>query len=156
MMYVASLPVATQAEDLTANEDVQISQEIKDLAAQLNHNPAKIYKWVYDNIEFVPTYGSIQGSAYTLETKRGNATDTSSLLIALLRTSGIPARYVSGTIDVPAEVAKDWVGGVNNLSAAGNLIGQGGVPSVIMTSGGKKPFTYGTYVGRSQTGFYPK
>lgn len=135
---LASLPVATQAEDLTANEDVQISQEIKDLAAQLNHNPAKIYKWVYDNIEFVPTYGSIQGSAYTLETKRGNATDTSSLLIALLRTSGIPARYVSGTIDVPAEVAKDWVGGVNNLSAAGNLIGQGGVPSVIMTSGGKE------------------
>lgn len=135
---LASLPVATQAEDLTANEDVQISQEIKDLAAQLNHNPAKIYKWVYDNIEFVPTYGSIQGSAYTLETKRGNATDTSSLLIALLRASGIPARYVSGTIDVPAEVAKDWVGGVNNLGAAGNLIGQGGVPSVIMTRGGKE------------------
>ncbi|PTV50612.1 transglutaminase domain-containing protein [Acinetobacter pittii] len=135
---LASLPVATQAEDLKPNEDVQISQEIKDLAAQLNHNPAKIYKWVYDNIEFVPTYGSIQGSAYTLETKRGNATDTSSLLIALLRASGIPARYVSGTIDVPAEVAKDWVGGVNNLSAAANLIGQGGVPSIIMASGGKE------------------
>ncbi|OTU44260.1 hypothetical protein CAT37_09495 [Acinetobacter pittii] len=135
---LASLPVATQAEDLKPNEDVQISQEIKDLAAQLNHNPAKIYKWVYDNIEFVPTYGSIQGSAYTLETKRGNATDTSSLLIALLRASGIPARYVSGTIDVPAEVAKDWVGGVNNLGAAANLIGQGGVPSIIMASGGKE------------------
>ncbi|MBC9229257.1 transglutaminase domain-containing protein [bacterium SPL81] len=135
---LASLPVATQPEDLNANEDVQITQEIKDLAAQLKHNPAQIYKWVYDNIEFIPTYGSIQGSAYTLETKRGNATDTSSLLIALLRASGIPARYVSGTIDVPAKVAKDWVGGVNNLSAAGNLIGQGGVPSVIMTSGGKE------------------
>jgi len=135
---LASLPVATLAEDLKANEDVQITQEIKDLAKQLDHNPAKIYKWVYDNIEFVPTYGSIQGSAYTLETKRGNATDTSSLLIALLRASGIPARYVSGTIDVPAEVAKDWVGGVNNLSAAGNLIGQGGVPSVIIMNGGKE------------------
>ncbi|UNW08790.1 hypothetical protein MOW14_09615 [Acinetobacter indicus] len=135
---LASLPVATLAEDLKANEDVQITQEIKDLAKDLDHNPAKIYKWVYDNIEFVPTYGSIQGSAYTLETKRGNATDTSSLLIALLRASGIPARYVSGTIDVPAEVAKDWVGGVNNLSAAGNLIGQGGVPSVIMMNGGKE------------------
>lgn len=135
---LASLPVATQTEDLTANEDVQLTQEIKDLAAQLNHNPAKIYKWVYDNIEFIPTYGSIQGSAYTLETKRGNATDTSSLLIALLRASGVPARYVSGTIDVPAEVAKDWVGGVNNLGAAANLIGQGGVPSVIVTNGGKE------------------
>ena len=135
---LASLPVATQAEDLEANEDVQISQEIKDLAQKLDYNPTKIYKWVYDNIEFVPTYGSIQGAAYTLETKRGNATDTSSLLIALLRTSGIPARYVSGTIDVPATVAKDWIGGVNNLGAAANLIGQGGIPNVIMTSSGKE------------------
>lgn len=135
---LASLPSTTQAEDLQENEDVQITDSIKELAADLENNPAKIYKWVYDNIEYVPTYGSIQGSAYTLETKRGNATDTSSLLIALLRASKIPARYVSGTINVPADVAKDWVGGVNNLSAAANLIGQGGIPSVIVTNGSKE------------------
>lgn len=135
---LASLPTATQSQDLTANADVQINTEIRQLAAQLNYHPATIYKWVSDHISFVPTYGSIQGSAYTLQTKRGNATDISSLLIALLRASNIPARYVSGTIDVPATMAKTWLGNVNNLAAASNLLGQGGIPNSIKTSGGQE------------------
>lgn len=130
-----SLPATVQDEDLQANEDVSISPEIQALAKQLHYNPAQIYKWVYDNIEYVPTYGSIQGAAYTLETKRGNAFDTSSLLIALLRTSKIPARYVYGTIEVPANTVKDWVGGVNSVDAAQNLMGQGGIPNIGLTSG---------------------
>lgn len=83
----------------------------------------------------MPTYGSIQGSDYTLQTKRGNSFDTASLLIALLRASDIPARYVYGTVDIPAKQAMDWVGGVNNISAAQNLLGQGGVPNVALTNG---------------------
>jgi transglutaminase-like putative cysteine protease len=130
-----SLPATVQDADLQANEDVSISPEIQALAKQLNYNPAKIYKWVYDNIEYVPTYGSIQGAAYTLETKRGNAFDTSSLLIALLRTSKVPARYVYGTIEVPANTVKDWVGGVNSVDAAQNLMGQGGIPNIGLVSG---------------------
>ncbi|RYE19774.1 MAG: hypothetical protein EOP51_19230, partial [Sphingobacteriales bacterium] len=132
---LSSLPATVQDADLQANEDVSISPEIKALAKQLNYNPAKIYKWVYDNIEYVPTYGSIQGAAYTLETKRGNSFDTSSLLIALLRTSKIPARYVYGTIEVPSKVVTDWVGGVNSVDAAQNLMGQGGIPNVGLVSG---------------------
>lgn len=132
---LSSLPATVQDADLQANEDVSINLEIEALAKALNHNPAKIYKWVYDNIEYVPTYGSIQGAAYTLETKRGNAFDTSSLLIALLRTSKIPARYVYGTIEVPSKVVNDWVGGVNSIDAAQNLMGQGGIPNIGLTSG---------------------
>ena len=132
---LSSLPATVQDADLQANEDVSISPEIKALAKQLNYNPAKIYKWVYDNIEYIPTYGSIQGAAYTLETKRGNSFDTSSLLIALLRTSKVPARYVYGTIEVPANIVKDWVGGVNSVDAAQNLMGQGGIPNIGLTNG---------------------
>lgn len=132
---LSALPATVQDADLQANEDVSINPEIQALAKELNHNPAKIYKWVYDNIEYVPTYGSIQGAAYTLETKRGNAFDTSSLLIALLRTSKIPARYVYGTIEVPSKVVTDWVGGVNSVDAAQNLMGQGGIPNIGLTSG---------------------
>ena len=128
---LSTLPATVQDADLQANEDVSISPEIQALAKELNHNPARIYKWVYDNIEYVPTYGSIQGAAYTLETKRGNAFDTSSLLIALLRTSKIPARYVYGTIEVPSKVVTDWVGGVNTADAAQNLMGQGGIPNIV-------------------------
>jgi hypothetical protein len=114
--------------DLAETEDVQITEAIKALAAELDHHPAKIYNWVYNNIEFMPTYGSIQGSDMTLRTKRGNAFDTSSLLIALLRASGIHARYAYGTISVPADKVMNWVGGVTVPEAAMNLMGQGGHP----------------------------
>jgi transglutaminase-like putative cysteine protease len=130
-----ALPATVQEADLAANEDVQINAEIEGLAKSLSYNPAKIYKWVYDNIEYVPSYGSIQGSIYTLHTKRGNAFDTASLLISLLRASKVPARYVYGTVDIPAQTALDWVGGVNNIDAAQNLLGQGGVPNMALMSG---------------------
>ena len=130
-----ALPAQVQPADLTQTPDIQITQAIIDKASELNNNPAEIYKWVHDTIQYIPTYGSIQGSDYTLQTKRGNAFDTASLLIALLRASDIPARYVYGTVDIPAKQAMDWVGGVNNISAAQNLLGQGGVPNVAMTNG---------------------
>jgi hypothetical protein len=132
---LASLPATVQAADTAANDDAQITPAIQTLATSLHKNPAEIYKWVYDNIEYIPTYGSIQGSDMTLQTKRGNAFDTSSLLISLLRASGIPARYVYGSIDVNPTILKDWVGGVNNTDAAQNLMGQGGIPNVALTSG---------------------
>lgn len=132
---LASLPATVQAADTAANDDAQITPAITQLATTLHKNPAEIYKWVYDNIEYIPTYGSIQGSDMTLQTKRGNAFDTSSLLISLLRASGIPARYVYGSIDVNPTILKDWVGGVNNVDAAQNLMGQGGIPNVALISG---------------------
>jgi hypothetical protein len=66
----------------------------------------------------------------TLQTKRGNAFDTASLLIALLRAANIPARYVYGTIEVPADSAMNWVGGVTVPQAAQSLMGQGGIPNI--------------------------
>jgi hypothetical protein len=123
--------------DLAETEDVQITQAIKFQAAALHHNPVEIWNWVRNTIEFVPTYGSIQGSDLTLQTQRGNAFDTASLLIALLRASGIPARYVYGTIQVPAEQVINWLGGVTTPEAAQNLLGQGGIPTTAIVSGGK-------------------
>ena len=126
-----------QAADLAPTEDVQITDDIKALAKTLNNNPVAIYNWVRNNIEFLPTYGSIQGSDLTLQTRRGNAFDTASLLIALLRTSNIPARYAYGTIKVPADQVMNWVGGVKTPEAAQNLLGQGDIPTVGIVSGGK-------------------
>jgi transglutaminase-like putative cysteine protease len=124
-------------EDLAETEDVQITQAIQDRAAALHYNPVEIWNWVRNTIEFLPTYGSIQGSDLTLQTQRGNAFDTASLLIALLRASSIPARYVYGTIQMPAEQAMNWVGGATTPEAAQNLLGQGGIPTTALVSGGK-------------------
>ncbi|HBP67401.1 MAG TPA: hypothetical protein DD717_04050, partial [Alcanivorax sp.] len=49
-------------------------------------------------------------------------------MIALLRASEIPARYAMGTVEIPADQVMNWVGGVRAPGAAGNLLGQGGIP----------------------------
>ncbi len=77
----------------------------------------KIYNWVRNTVEWVPTYGAIQTSDMTLATLRGNSFDTASLLIALLRAANVPARYAYGVIEVPADKIQNWVGGVDNPSA---------------------------------------
>lgn len=79
--------------DLAETIEVKFTPEIRQLADSLGKNRVKIFNWVRNNIDFVPTWGSIQGTQLCLETRAGNAFDTASLLIALLRYSGIPARY---------------------------------------------------------------
>ena len=110
---------------------------IQKLAADLGKNPHKIYQWVHDNIYWQPTQGSVQGAQDTLDKKRGNAFDTNSLLIALLRSSGIPARYVYGTVDIPVAQVQNWVGNAATADAAQQILGQGGVPNVVLTQGGQ-------------------
>jgi hypothetical protein len=115
---------------------VQLTPEVRALAASLGNQPVRIYEWVRNNVEYYPTYGAVQGSQMTLDAKRGNAFDTASLLIALLRAAGIPARYVTGTVQVPVAAVTNWVGGVATAGVAQQLLGQGGVPNVGLTSGG--------------------
>ncbi len=68
--------------DLAETIEVQFTPEITAKAEELENNPVKIYNFVRNNIEFVPTYGSIQGADYCLQTEQCNAFDTASLLIA--------------------------------------------------------------------------
>jgi len=111
--------------------EVRFTQDIQNLANSLDKNPVKIFNWVRNNIEFVPTWGSIQGGQLCLENRAGNAFDTASLLIALLRASGHPARYQMGTIEVPVDKFMNWAGGFTNIDAAASLFASAGVPSVV-------------------------
>lgn len=122
--------------DLEPNEDVAITAEIQALAGSLGNRPLEIYNWVRNHIAFVPTSGSVQGSQLTLEARRGNAVDTASLLIALLRAAGYPSRYVRGTIEVPADQVMNWVGGAANIEVAESLLGQGGVETSGLVENG--------------------
>lgn len=123
--------------DLDPTVDIQLTDAIRAKAAELNHEPLAIYHWVRNHIEFIPSYGSIQGADYTLQHGKGNAFDTASLLIALLRASNIPARYAFGTVQIPADKVMNWVGNVDTPEAAGNLLGQGGIPHIGLLSGGQ-------------------
>lgn len=70
-------------------------------AAALNHDPYEIFKFVRDEIKYEVYVGSLRGARGTLWSMAGNALDQASLLIALLRVSGIKARYVTGTLAKP-------------------------------------------------------
>lgn len=134
---IVSNPLAPPtADDLAETEDIQLTADIRAKAQELGANPVEIYNWVRNNIEWVPTYGSIQGAEQTLQSGRGNAFDIASLLIALLRANGIHSRYVYGTIEVPADEVRNWVGGVAKTESAQQLLGQGGIPNVGILAGG--------------------
>jgi transglutaminase-like putative cysteine protease len=135
-LLLAQAEGAPNAHDLAPTVDVQITDEIIALAQTLG-NPLAIYAWVYNHIEFIPTYGSIQGAQMTLATRKGNAFDTASLLIALLRAANVHARYAYGTIQLPIDKVKNWLGDLTAPESVVALLSQGGIPTTPVTQGGK-------------------
>ncbi|MDX2218805.1 MAG: transglutaminase domain-containing protein [Burkholderiales bacterium] len=130
-------PPAAGPADLAESDEVVLSPAVRALAATLNNNPVKISAWVHDNIRFAPTYGATQNSDTVLKSRQGNAFDIASLTIALLRAANIPARYAYGNIEVSANPAQAWLGGVATPQAALDLLAQGGVPSAAVIAGGR-------------------
>ncbi|WP_281184599.1 transglutaminase family protein [Trichlorobacter lovleyi] len=125
------------AEDLAETTDVKFTPEIQAKALELGNNPVKIYEWVRNNFKFEPYYGSLKGAQQTLLEMSGNDFDQASLLIALLRSANIPAHYVYGTIELPAERAMAWLG-VRDPKVAGDIIASGSIPATgIKDSNGK-------------------
>ncbi|MCC7562051.1 MAG: transglutaminase-like domain-containing protein [Methanobrevibacter arboriphilus] len=55
-----------------------------------------IFNWVRDKVSYSFYYNTKKGATGTLSSKSGNCVDKTHLLIALLRSSGIAARYANG------------------------------------------------------------
>lgn len=134
---IDQLPGADDPAYLAATTEVVLTDAIRAKAAELEHNPVKIYNWVRNNVEWLPTWGAIQDADVTLGSQRGNSFDIASLLIALLRASDIPARYVHGTIEVPEDKFRNWAGGFTDITAAGDYASSGGIPITGIVTGGK-------------------
>jgi hypothetical protein len=105
----------------------------------LRGSPARIAAWVRDNIEFVPIWGALQSSETVVTTRRGTAMDIASLVIAMLRASGVRARYAAGTVRVPIDEAMNWLGGFTDASAAASLLAGGGTPAAVQVGPDGKP-----------------
>ncbi|NJN54870.1 MAG: transglutaminase family protein, partial [Anaerolineae bacterium] len=104
--YTTTTPPTTLWPDdmdgwLTCTLDANCAdQTIIEQAAQLGQSPAALFTFVR-GLAFESYSGSLRGARGTLWSAAGNSTDQASLLIALLRTSGIPARYRSGQLADP-------------------------------------------------------
>ena len=71
---------------------------IQQEAAVLNYDPAQIFNFLHTQVGYNAYTGSVRGARGTLWSSAGNALDVASLGVALMRASGIPAQYVSGTL----------------------------------------------------------
>jgi RHS repeat-associated protein len=144
------LPDATacnwQVADLNDDgRNVRITQEIRDLAAQLDYSPARILEWMKREIAFEPYYGALKGSQGVLYAKAGGPTDIASLTIALLRASNIPARYVRGMIRVrdagtaaPNGKIQRWLG-TKSYDASVLALSGGNFPGAKVINGANGP-----------------
>ena len=122
--------------DLAQTIDIQFTPAIQDLAQSLGGRPVAIRNWVHDHIEFIPTWGSIQGADQTLLNRRGNAFDIASLTLALMRTSGIPARYVRSVVELPVDRVQNWLDAPTPEIAL-DLMQKGGIPSAGVIVAGR-------------------
>ncbi len=98
-LKLGPLPAYGQSADLAPTPDADSTDPfIVQKAQELGNNAAQIFAFVRDQIGYESYKGSLRGARGTLWSKAGNALDQASLLIALLRASGIPAQYVQGTL----------------------------------------------------------
>lgn len=70
----------------------------------LNEMIEAIYLYVVENLQYIAMTEAI-GAAAALSTKSGDCSEFSSLMVALLRTIGIPARKVLGLVLVDGDVS---------------------------------------------------
>jgi uncharacterized repeat protein (TIGR01451 family) len=71
---------------------------VQEKAAELNYDPAQIYRFLQAQIGYNSYSGSVRGARGTLWSSAGNSLDDASLGVALMRASGIPAQYEEGTL----------------------------------------------------------
>ncbi|MBX9627736.1 MAG: transglutaminase family protein, partial [Gemmataceae bacterium] len=71
---------------------------VQEQAAKLRYDPARIVQYLSTDVGYESYSGSLRGSRGTLWSAAGNALDEASLGVALLRASGVPARYARGTL----------------------------------------------------------
>ena len=71
---------------------------IQEEAAALDYNAQNIFNFLHTQIGYNSYLGSVRGARGTLWSSAGNALDVASLGVALMRASGIPAQYCSGTL----------------------------------------------------------
>ncbi len=92
---------APQPTDLVDSADAPLHPEIVSKAAELGYEYTRILDFVRGAIltEWYP--GAQRGALGCLRARAGNDVDQASLLIALLRASNVPARYVRGIVRVP-------------------------------------------------------
>ncbi|MEO7432864.1 MAG: DUF6531 domain-containing protein, partial [Dokdonella sp.] len=120
--------------DLSSTDEALQTDAIRAKAQSLGYDYTRIFDFVRGQIRTQWYSGSEKGAHGTLTTLAGNDTDQASLLIALLRASGAPARYVRGVVEVPVDDLRLMLG--VRAESIGVALSAAGVASEPVVSGG--------------------
>lgn len=112
------------SEYLKLEKELSVETDVKNQADELKTAVA-VYEYVKNNIRPQFYQNLRKGAEETFRQNGGNDTDSSALLIAMLRYLKYPARYVTGTVQYSDEElialtgAKDYDSAVNCVNASG-------------------------------------
>jgi len=115
--------------------EAEITPEIEALARGLENDPKLIFEYVHNHVEYVPTFGSVNGATGTLLDGRGNDWDQVSLFIALMRAAGYTANYVAGVVEYEVSRLANWLGVAEDTLLVVMVLANGGVPLAVDPSG---------------------
>lgn len=89
------------ADDRSASADAPFSEAVLRQAQALGHDAARIFDFVRGQVGTQWYAAAMKSPDDVLRTRAGNDVDQARLLVALLRASGVGARYVRGVVFVP-------------------------------------------------------
>jgi len=126
-----------QASDLAGTLPLlAIEPEVEALAKELKHHPVHLYEWIKVWCRYEPGWGGIRSSSQVIRERRGTDADLNGLLIALLRASEYPAKFVHGVMELKVERVMNWVG-VEDDEALGRALTRAGIPHEMVIEGGR-------------------
>ncbi|MEW6221089.1 MAG: DUF6531 domain-containing protein, partial [Thermodesulfobacteriota bacterium] len=132
LVAVPAVPAA--AGPLAETREVIWSGEGEAMAAKAEElgSPAAIYEFVRNSHEYALYHGSRSNSINTFGGRRGSDVDIASVLIAMYRSQGIPARYAVATVSAPAAGVANWLG-VKDIDLAASIMDDQGIQQVAMS-----------------------
>ncbi|MCH9651395.1 MAG: hypothetical protein K0U98_24425 [Deltaproteobacteria bacterium] len=101
--YLDPLAADPVPEDLAPTLEAPLSEMILRQAQSLGYDAVRVFEFVRNSMATEFYSSSMKGAEGTLRQGSGNDVDQASLLIALLRASQVPARYVRGVVELPVE-----------------------------------------------------
>ncbi len=127
---------AAQPADTTAGPEGPFSDEILGKAKDLGYDYVRIFEFVRNQVATEWYAGLQKGATGVLRTKAGNDVDQAALLVALLRASAAPARYVKGVVELPVEAVAAEMG-LADASLVPEALGRAGIAYTAVVRGGR-------------------
>jgi hypothetical protein len=91
--------VLAQEEPVATTTSPAVPDVVAAKAAELGHDPERIFRFVADEVRYEPYAGILRGANGTLVARAGNSADQALLLAGLLQAGGVAVRFVTGALE---------------------------------------------------------